>query len=254
MLLAAFMAAQIELSPVSFPNKDPGVTLTGTLYEQVGVPERRPGVVILHACDGLDSDITDWGNWLGQNGYIALAVDSFGPRHVDRVCGTPAIPARMRAFDAYGALAYLRTLPDVDPAHIGVIGFSHGGGAVLYTENAETATLAGFAQNGFAASVAFYPAACEQKPSKALIDPLLLLIGASDDWTDAKSCEDFMSALAQNGTPGTIHVYPNTYHRFDDPTANKLVHIHGHVYTLRYNATSAADARDRVLAFFKQYL
>ena len=36
-----------------------------------------------------------------------------------------------------------------------------------------------------------------------------------------------MSALAQNGTPGTIHVYPNTYHRFDDPTANKLVTFMG---------------------------
>jgi len=57
-----------------------------------------------------------------------------------------------------------------------------------------------------------------------------------------------------NGHVGTLHAYPGTYHKFDDPTANKYAHVNGHIYTLRYNPQAAADAHDRVLAFFKQYL
>jgi dienelactone hydrolase len=254
-VFSLLLAAQIQLSPVSFPTKAADdVTLTGTLYEPPGLSARAPAVVILHACDGLDPNDTAWGNWFAQNGYVALVVDSFGPRHVDRVCGTHAVPPGLRAYDAYGGLAYLRTLPNVDGEHVGVIGFSHGGGTVLFTENTNIAAKSGFAGNGFAAAVALYPSACDTDPTSALIDPLLLLIGASDDWTDAKTCEEFMSGVGQSAAPGTIHVYPDTYHKFDDPAANKNAHVNGHVYTLRYNPTSAADAHDRVLAFFKQYL
>jgi dienelactone hydrolase len=253
-VLALLLAAQIQLSPVSFPSKDPGVTLTGTLYEPAGLNERAAGVVIMHACNGLDSDVAAWGNWFAQNGYVALTVDSFSPRHVGSVCGTRDVPPSTRALDAYGGLSYMRTLPDVDGAHVGIIGFSHGGGTVLRTENADIASRAGFTGNGFAAAVALYPSECDNDPTSALIDPLLLLIGASDDWTDAKSCEKFMSRVDPTGTTGTVHVYPDTYHKFDDPSANRNVKVNRNVYTLRYNPASAADAHDRVLAFFKQYL
>lgn len=254
-LVALLLAAQVALSPVSFPTKaSDGVTLSGTLYEPSGLTARMPAVVVLHTCAGLDPNDAAWGDWFAQNNYIALVVDSFGPRHVDRVCGTHAVPPGLRAFDAYGALAYLRTLAGVDGAHVGVIGFSHGGGTVLWTENADIAAKAGFAGNGFAAGVALYPNACEDNPTSALIDPLLLLIGASDDWTDARTCQHFMSAVGQGATLGTFHAYPNTYHKFDDPDANRVVKVNRNEYTLKYNPQSAADARDRILAFFKQYL
>ncbi len=254
-MLSLLLAVQVALSPVSFPTKaSDGVTLTATLYEPQASTSRMPAVVILHTCAGLDPNDSAWGDWFAQNNYVALVVDSFGPRHVDRVCGSHAVPPELRAFDAYGALAYLRTLSGVDGAHVGVIGFSHGGGTVLWTENADIAAKAGFAGNGFAAAAALYPSACDANPTRALIDPLLLLIGASDDWTDAKTCEHFMSGVGQSAAPGTFHAYPNTYHKFDDPAANKEARVNGHFYTLRYNATSAADAHDRVLAFFKQYL
>ncbi|HTV92165.1 MAG TPA: dienelactone hydrolase family protein [Verrucomicrobiae bacterium] len=253
-MIALLLAAQVQLSPVSFPSKDAGVTLTGTLYEPAPSAARVPAVVIMHACAGLDSDVSAWGNWFAQHGYVALAVDSFSARHVRYVCGTHDVPPPVRALDAYGGLAYLRTLSEVDGAHVGIIGFSHGGGAVLWTENAGVAARAGVASNGFAAAIALYPSACDVDPTNTLIDPLLLLIGASDDWTDAKTCAQFINRVDPSGTTGTIHVYPDTYHKFDDPDANRYVRVHSQVYTLRYNAASAADAHDRVLAFFKQYL
>jgi dienelactone hydrolase len=254
-MLSLLLAAQIQLAPVSFPTKAfDNVTLTGTLYEPAGLSARVPAVVILHTCAGLDPNDAAWGNWFAENNYVALVVDSFGPRHIDNVCGTRAVPPGLRAYDAYGALAYLRSLPDVDGAHVGVIGFSHGGGTVLFTENANIAAKSGFAGNGFAAAVALYPNACENNPTSALTDPLLLLIGASDDWTDPRGCERFMNGVGQSTAPGTFHAYPDTYHKFDDPEANRVVRVNRNAYTLRYNAQAAADAHDRVLAFFKQYL
>ncbi len=255
MMLSLLLAAQIQLSPVSFPTKaSDGVTLTGTLYEPPGLTTRVPAVVVLHTCAGLGPNDGTWANWFAENGYVALVVDSFGPRHVGRVCGTQNVPPHMRALDAFAALAYLRTLSDVDGSHVGVIGFSHGGGTALFTENADIAAQAGFAGSGFAATVALYPSSCDDNPTRALTDPLLLLIGASDDWTDARTCERFMSGVGQSAAPGTFHAYPGTYHKFDDPAANRNVLVNKNVYTLKYNAQSAADAHDRVLAFFKQYL
>jgi dienelactone hydrolase len=255
MMFALLLAAQIQASPVSFPTKAAdGVTLKATLYEPSDLTTPAPAVVVLHTCAGLDPNDDAWGNWFAENGYIALVVDSFGPRHVYRVCGSQDVPPHMRAFDAYGALAYLRTLPHVDGTHVGVIGFSHGGGTAMWTENADVAAQAGFAGNGFAAAVALYPSSCGEDPTRALTDPLLILIGGSDDWTDAKTCEHFMSDVGQSAAPGTIHVYPGTYHKFDDPAANRNVSVNKHIYTLQYNAQAAADAHDRVLAFFKQYL
>jgi dienelactone hydrolase len=254
-MLSLLLAAQIQVTAVSFPTKAAdGVTLQATLYQASDLPSPAPAVVVLHTCAGLGPNDAAWANWFAQNGYAALVVDSFGPRHVYRVCGSRDVPPKTRAFDAYGALAYLRSLPNIDAAHIGVIGFSHGGGTALWTENAGVATSAGFAGNGFAAAVALYPSECDASPTSALTDPLLLLIGASDDWTDAPDCERFMNAVSQSAAPGTIHVYPGTYHKFDDPAANRNVSVNKHIYTLQYNAQAAADAHDRVLAFFRQYL
>ena len=255
MMLALLLAAEVHVMPASFPTKaSDGVTLEATLYEPAGLATPAPAVVVLHTCAGIGPNDGAWAQWFAANGYIAIVVDSFGPRHVSRVCGSHDVPPPMRALDAYGALAYLRTLPNVDGAHVGVIGFSHGGGTALFIENADLAAQAGFTNDGFAAAVALYPSTCADDPTRALTAPLLLLIGGSDDWTDARDCERFMSAVSQSTAPGTIHVYPGVYHKFDDPDANRNVSVNNHRYTLKYDAQAAADAHDRILAFFKQYL
>ena len=249
-MLSLLLAAQILVTQVSFPSKDPGVTLTGTLYQPPGLTAPAPAVVVLHACDGIDDAAISWADWLAQNGYVALMVDSFGPRHVDRVCGTHDVPSSQRALDAYGGLAYLRTLPNVDGAHVGEIGFSHGGGTILWTENAGIAERTGFSQNGFAVAVALYPP-CEPHAASSLLFPLTILIGGADNWTDARECQQWLARVDPNGTQGSIHVYPGVYHKFDDPSANKIALKR---YILRYDPDASADAHQRVLAIFKQSL
>ena len=68
------------------------------------------------------------------------------------------VPSEAQARDAFDGSAYLRAAPEVRAQRVGVIGFSHGGWAVL------KAVLSGLirrpSESAFAAAVAYYPG-CE---------------------------------------------------------------------------------------------
>jgi dienelactone hydrolase len=69
----------------------------------------RPGVVVLHGCDGVGRHERLWAQQLAAWGYVALVVDSFRPRGVATVCNEGMlIPPRLQAQDAFAAAAYLR--------------------------------------------------------------------------------------------------------------------------------------------------
>jgi dienelactone hydrolase len=73
-----------------------------------------------------------WGELWAAQGYIARQVDGFGPRgHAQRFprFSYETRPAELnemtvRPLDAYRALAYLRTRPDVDSDRIGLQGWA----------------------------------------------------------------------------------------------------------------------------------
>ena len=50
--------------------------------------ERFPAVVVLHECGGISSHSAGIADRLGSEGYVALAVDSLGPRGVASRCGS----------------------------------------------------------------------------------------------------------------------------------------------------------------------
>lgn len=204
-------------------------------------------VILLHGCDGMDQ-ASDWvardfGDW----GYVFLELDSFGPRGVAEACTNfleVAPPTRAR--DAHAAQAYLRTLPFVDPARIGVLGWSHGGMAVLeaianpYLNEPARA-------DPFAAAVAFYPY-CPLKLAKPDA-PLIVLIGDDDDWTPVGRCTS-MELKGEALPEYELVVYPGATHAFDWPAAPPSYFG----YTLRYDPAAAEDAYRRVRDFLGRYL
>src|SRR5215813_1506510 len=48
---------------------------------------RRPAVVVLHGCSGFSSHSAAIADRLGSWGYVALTVDSLGPRGIASACG-----------------------------------------------------------------------------------------------------------------------------------------------------------------------
>ncbi|MBV8169981.1 MAG: dienelactone hydrolase family protein [Alphaproteobacteria bacterium] len=250
---------------------------------------RFPAVVILHDCSGLGTPSSGapqrWSDELVERGYVTLIPDSFGPRGFPTgVCleapDRAKVAAPVRAGDAYGALAYLRTLPFVDGRHVGVMGGSHGGWstlAAMYEPARDDNPLRAAKRDGFAAGLALYPGCAApfgtwavQRDGHRLtghtgvykpIAPLLILIGEKDDWTPAEPCRWLAETAQAEGYPVEIKVYPGAHHAFDSyaplrwvPGRNNPNHPSGLGATTSGDPSAWADARKQVAAFFAKHL
>ena len=228
-----------------------------------------PAVIQLHGCAGLEPQSYRWARWLAERGYVSLVVDSYGPRGVKGDCrsGPDEPPITARFDDAMGALRYLQAQPFVRPDRIAAIGWSQGGVyamAVINEPSLERAKQRGVALPavGFAAAIAFYPGGCKSLIDERVIRPLLVLIGGTDDWTPAATCQRMADAMAMRGADVSIVVYPGAYHYFDvegrDLTVLAEVENElkpgGFGATVSYQAAAAADARRQVEAFLAKHL
>ena len=261
--LTILSAAASAAETVSFPGDD--VTLSGILYRPAGNGP-FPAVVALHGCSGLfgkDGSLSprhaDWAERLMAKGFIVLFPDSFGPRGAKSQCKTKdrvTRPSRERVDDANAAKAYLQTRRDVKADAISLLGWSNGGSVVLYAVEPRKKPDDG--KPDFAKAVAFYPGCripSESGKWHARL-PLLILIGAADDWTPAQPCRDLVADAKAEGEPVSIKIYPDAYHDFDHPNLPIRLHrglaytadggSHAHTGT---NPAARADALTRVPAF-----
>ncbi len=266
---------------VHFDSTDAGAEtapthLRGYLYKP-DTTGRSSAVVLLHGCGGLYNrrsgaiavKMRFWAQYLSEQGYVALLVDSFGPRGLTEICTRRgALDARkVRSHDAYGALIYLQRQPFVHPERVALIGWSNGARATLsaMAHDGEHRPEP-LPRGGFRAAIAFYPQ-CGVRYSRGPIykpyAPLLILIGELDDWTPARSCIDLSLAGKEAGTPIEIVVYPGAHHSFDSP--DSAVRYRPEVRnrnrpggccgaTIGTNPEARDDARRRVLTFLATHL
>ncbi|MBM3487081.1 MAG: dienelactone hydrolase family protein [Alphaproteobacteria bacterium] len=246
-----------------------------------------PAVVLLHDCSGLGPRSSGapgrWSSELTRRGYVTIRPDSFSTRgNPDGVCrGVDGAPITLptRAVDAHGALAVLRTLAYVDPRRIGVMGGSHGGSSTLFAIVDDGIDRAAGGER-FKAAVALYPD-CGQtigswSVTRARRDPshiegyagafkprapLLILIGAKDDWTPAALCERLADAARIAGHPVELVVYPFAHHAFDSagPYRYDTMRVNryrpgGRGATTMGDAEAWADSIRRVETFFAHHL
>jgi dienelactone hydrolase len=255
---------------VRFPSVTPGApaSIAGTLIRPTG-PGPFPAVVQLHGCGGVEAQSFRWARWLADRGYVALVVDSFGPRGLAGDCrsgpGDPPITARFD--DAFGALRYLQSLPYVRGDRVAAIGWSQGGVyamAVINGPSLERARRRGvdLPVPGFAAGVGVYPGGCFSLVGEQVVRPLLVLIGEADDWTPAAKCREMVEAMRGRGADATIVTYPGAYHYFDVEGQRREVLAQvendnrpgGFGATVSYQAEAAADARRRIEEFLARHL
>ena len=126
------------------------------------------------------------------------------------------MPPEAQARDAFDGAGYLRSVPTVWAQQVGVIGFSHGGWAVL------KAVLAGLVHRpgepAFAAAVAYYPGCDPRDPLRAPLETdTLILIGDADDWTPAARCARWRAAVQTIGHELQMKIYAGARHGFDLP-------------------------------------
>jgi dienelactone hydrolase len=209
-----------------------------------------PAVVLLHGCSGVQPKRDHiWVERLVSWGYVTLQVDSFQPRGITSVCTMEGKEAadmlERRVADAYDAQHYLTGLPFVDSKRIAVMGWSHGG---ITTLNA----LYPKRDNPFHVAVAMYPSC--RKSLAALNAPLLILIGAKDDWTPAERCITMMPSGKSNFEVA-LKVYPDAYHAYDAIGKPREVQgSRGSSHHLEHNPTAENDSIFRVRGFLEKYL
>ena len=123
------------------------------------------------------------------------------------------VPPLHQAQDAFAAADYLRRLPNIRDDRIGVIGFSHGGWAVLKAVLEDTVRQDN--ATPFVAAVAFSPG-CD-RPDSGLATDTLILIGDADDWTPVQACRRWYDEVKRAGRALEMIVCPGAPHGFDAP-------------------------------------
>ena len=177
-------------------------------------PGPFPAMIVLHGCDGVGRHYREWARRLRDWGYAAMLVDSFRPRGVGTVCNHGMdVPPLLQAQDAFAAAAYLRGQPGIRADRVGVIGFSHGGWAVMKAVLA--GTVATDHATPFTAAIAFYPGC--PRPDSGLATDTLILMGDADDWTPVAACRRWSDQVDRGGHTLAMRVYPGALHGFDAP-------------------------------------
>lgn len=262
-------AAQVP-ETVRFKSVDGKTELVGYVYKPAAAGP-HPAVVMLHGRAGPYSSLKRgtytaesltqrhrmWGEFWASRGYVAVLVDSFGPRghpdgfprHSYSQRPTEVSEQFVRPLDAYGALDYLRSRPDVHAERIGLHGWSNGGMTLLsvLASDAPAPARANPVQ-GFRAGIALYPSCRTQlkQPQYKPYAPMLILAASEDDEVSAEVCRQFAAAMRSRGEPVEFVLYEGAQHSYDDPGKTKQSHAP--------NRTAMQDSLLRAEAFFARHL
>lgn len=269
-LFAGWSALAAVPETVKFMSKDGRTRLTGYVFlpQQAGP---RPAVVMLHGRSGPYSSLKRgqhdadaltmrhrmWGRFLAERGYLAILVDSFGPRGYGDGFGRHSYDSRppevseqlVRPLDAYGALAYLQTRVDVAADRIGVLGWSNGGMTVLAAMGPRPPGLADpTPEKGFRAAIALYPSCRFQarQPDYRPYAPLMIAVAENDDEVSPTVCRSFAEVLKLRGAEVELYWYDGAQHSYDDPGRTKQSH--------EPNRAAMQDTLRRAEAFLGRYL
>jgi dienelactone hydrolase len=195
------------------------VTTAGQLRIAQGTG-RLPVVVLQHASSGYDARIDVWSRDLNELGISTLALDGFTARGLTDLNPNQALLGRLNLIlDIYRSLEILAKHPRVDPARIGLMGFSRGGQAALYASLMRFHQLWNKSGIQFAAYVAFYPDCMTtfRSDTEVVDRPIRIFGGTPDDYNPIAACKPYVARLRASGKDIVLTEYPNAPHSFDNP-------------------------------------
>lgn len=247
-----------------------GVSDPWAIAGELRIPQTEqdifPAVIIVHGSNGVDTRGEYHAKSLNDKGIVTLEIDMWAARNnFSGVAKRPqGVPETLP--DAYGALAYLASLPFVDADRIGIMGFSWGGVVTMLTATKPYNDKMAPPKLGFAAHVAFYPICWGYNvvPGYEFREltgaPVLILAGELDTYDVPTSATDLVAGLPEPAKQFvSSHVYPNATHGWNmqenvDATINDPFAHQGRGGEVRFvsNPQVAEKSRNRTDEFFRQ--
>lgn len=269
------LSAASQAKDLEFPAEASGISLSTTPRMALYKPEGAgpfPALVLHHQCGGLGEggkpnvSMLDWAQEAIGRGYVALVVDSLGPRGVKTVCmGSQGGVHFVRGVrDALQAAEHLRKFEFVDKKRIALAGYSWGAmvGVLASSKRYGTALAPG---ERFAAVVSFYPGCFTLRPPSGnpyeivnpdIDRPLLVLMGDKDTETPPSECVAKLETAKSAGAPVEWHVYPETTHCWDCRHLDRFskTDSRGSQVTYRYDKNVTQDSARRMFEFLDKTL
>lgn len=254
-----------SVAPAQFT---PSAVIGNTVFVPSGrVSNKHPALVVHHTCGGITEHIHRWTEAALREGYVVLVLDTLSPRGLKNDCGSPSkIPNGRWIKDQLDAIAYLASLPFVEPGAISTLGFSKGGLASTWLSSSSVAQALRPGAVFPAAVVSLY-ALCALPPSRGrpqgililqqeVTRPLLVLMGEKDNELPPQSCLRELPLRKAAGATVEWHLYPDTTHAWDKAEQDgltKVSPINGDSVVYRYNKAATEDSQKRVFDFLKRH-
>jgi dienelactone hydrolase len=209
--------------------------------EVVTQSKPSPTVILAHPSDGLNWNryVVFWGSLLKSWGCNVVLPDSFttrGFRNKEVMYRAGLVNYDQRAEDMVKVAEWINK-QKWHSGKIGIIGFSHGGSAVVRTANVTSLISVG---------VAYYPGCFTDDKTTNPKFPVQIHIGSDDAWTTSSRCV----RLAEKNSIYDLYVYEGATHAFDIPASTRVAAG----YTLSYDPIATKAAEDRTRLFLKKYL
>lgn len=219
---------------VEFPSNSH--TASGYLARPDG-DGQYPALIAIQEWWGLVGHIKDVVDRFAAEGFVTLAPDLYHgqattePNEARKLA--MALDRERAIAEIAAAAKYLRSLPDVSPKKVGIVGWCMGGGLALSTAAAG---------NDVDAVVCFYGRPLDARDTAKIKAPVLGLYGELDAGIPQSIVQDFEQQLARNGTTHEFHTYAGAGHAFFNNDREA------------YQPEAAEDAWRRTLAWLRQYL
>ncbi|MEX1246948.1 MAG: dienelactone hydrolase family protein [Anaerolineales bacterium] len=197
-----------------------------------------PAVIAIQEWWGLVGHIKDVADRLAAEGFITLAPDLYHgqiasePNEARKLA--MALDRRRAVDEIIASVNYLRSLENVSPKKVGIVGWCMGGGLALSTAAASQQVDA---------VVCFYGRPLDAGDTAKIKAPVLGLYGELDSGIPASIVQDFEKQLKHQGTAHQFHTYAGAGHAFFNDGRPEA-----------YNADAAAEAWQGMLGWFRQHL